>query len=265
MFLAQNLKLLRKRKALTQDETAEKTGLSRTKLNAYENAHSEPTIQNLMLLADFYNLNLDTLLKKDLSQLSSIQLQEMESGYDSFISGTNLRVLSSIVDQENQENIELIPLKAKAGYKTGFNDPEFLAHLPTFQLPFLSRDKKYRSFQLDGDSMLPIKDRSYVVGEFVQNWFDLKDGEACVILTADDGIVFKVIYNHLKTNKTFLLHSLNDSYEDYQVSVNEVREIWKFVCYISTQMPDEGVSKNELLDAIQHLELQLDQVKKKIF
>ena len=47
------------------------------------------------------------------------------------------------------------------GYTRGFADPEFVKVLPVFQLPFLSRDKKYRTFQISGDSMLPIPDGSY--------------------------------------------------------------------------------------------------------
>ncbi len=54
------------------------------------------------------------------------------------------------------------PEKAKAGYKGGFADPDYIRVLPTFQLPFLSRDKKYRTFQISGDSMLPIPDESFV-------------------------------------------------------------------------------------------------------
>ena len=41
------------------------------------------------------------------------------------------------VDSKNRDNIELVPVKAKAGYTAGYNDPEFISSLPTFQLPFL--------------------------------------------------------------------------------------------------------------------------------
>ena len=83
-------------------------------------------------------------------------LEELENGFDSFISGSKLRVLSSTVDQNDNENIELVPLKAKAGYTNGYSDPDFISQLPTFQLPFLSKERKYRTFQIDGDSMYPI-------------------------------------------------------------------------------------------------------------
>ena len=264
MHLPTNLKFLRKKTGITQDEAAEAIGISRTKLNAYENAHSEPTIEGLLSLSQFYRINIDTLLKTDFNQLSEFQITELQSGNDSFITGSTLRVLATTVDQENNENIELIPLKAKAGYKAGYNDPDFLSQLPTFQLPFLSQNKKYRTFQIDGDSMLPIKDKSYVVAEFLQNWNDIKDGDSYVVLTLEDGIVFKVLYNHLKQDKNIVFHSLNPEFQDYKLSVDDIKEVWKFVCYISQQMPDTENEKKIILEAISNLEEKINFFKNKV-
>ena len=264
MFLPQNLKLLRKKFSLTQDEASEKIGISRTKLNAYENAHSEPTIEGLLALSQFYKINIDTLLKTDFNQLSENQIEELQGGNDSYITGSALRVLATTINQENNENIELIPLKAKAGYKAGYNDPEFLSQFPTFQLPFLSQNKKYRTFQIDGDSMLPIKDKSYVVGEFLQNWNDIKDGEAYIVLTIEDGIVFKILYNQLKKNKSLVFHSLNTEFEDYKLPIEEIKEVWKFACFISQQIPDVDGERKNILDAISNLEQKINFFKTKI-
>jgi transcriptional regulator with XRE-family HTH domain len=261
MSLSSNLKLLRKRKGLTQDEAAEQMGISRTKVNAYENEHSEPTIDSLIMLATFYGMNVDTLIKVDLSQLSDKQMEELENGYDSFITGSKIRVLTSTVDSQDRENIEMVSAKAKAGYTAGYNDPDFIAKLPTFQLPFLSKERKYRTFQLEGDSMYPIKDKSYVIGEFVQNWIDIKDGQAYIILTSDDGIVFKVVFNNIKKDKTLLMHSLNPAFKDYEIKINQVREIWKFVSYFSNELPDMNGTRQELLDAISALETKIKELK----
>jgi transcriptional regulator with XRE-family HTH domain len=261
MFLSSNLKFMRKRMGLTQDEASEKMGISRTKINAYENEHSEPTIDSLVLIAGFYGINVDTFIKNDLSKLSEKQLQELENGFDAYISGSKLRVLSSTVDANDNENIELVPNKAKAGYTDGYNDPEFISKLPTFQLPFLSKDRKYRTFQIDGDSMYPIKDKSYVIGEFIQNWIDIKDGQAYIILTANDGIVFKVAFNQIKKDKTLLLHSLNPLFKDYEIRINQVKEVWKFVSYFSNELPDVNNTREELLDAIKMVEDKIKELK----
>jgi len=53
-----------------------------------------------------------------------------------YIKGSNLRVLATTVDIANNENIEMVAEKAKAGYTTGYADPEFISELPVFQFPF---------------------------------------------------------------------------------------------------------------------------------
>src|SRR5437773_9738819 len=146
-------------------------------------------------------MSIDTLIKIDLTKLSARRLLELELGHDAFIKGSRLRVLATTVDNNNKENIEVVPIKAKAGYKNGYADPDFIAKLPVFQLPILFNDRKYRMFQISGDSMLPVPDKSWVIGEYIENWYDIKDGHPYVFLTQDEGIVFKIAYNELKKKK----------------------------------------------------------------
>ncbi len=257
MFFQSNIRFLRERKELSQELTAGGLGVKRSTLNNYENGYAQPKLEMLPFFSKFYKVSIDSLINIDLSRLSDTQLREMEEGHDTYIKGTKLRVLATTVDNNNRENIELVPLKAKAGYTAGYNDPEFISGLPTFQLPFLSADRKYRTFQIDGDSMLPIPDKSYITCEFLSNWNDVKDGHAYIILTLDEGIVFKVIYNQIRTKKKLLLRSLNHAYDPYEVPVADVKEIWKFVYYTSPQMPEPVMEKDELLGSVNKLQQEM--------
>jgi len=126
-------------------------------------------------------------------------------------------------------------------------------------MPFLQKDRKYRAFQLDGDSMLPIPDKSYVVGEYVQNLSLLKDGSAYIIVTRDEGVVFKVVYNQVRKRKKLLLRSLNPAYDPYEIDIEQVMEAWKFINYFSAEIPDKyselGSLKKELKAMSQKLEM----------
>ena len=222
----------------TQDDVAFSLGMKRSTLSGYENNVAEPGMEALVALSGYFNVAIDTLVRVELAKLPESQLRQLEKGYDVYIRGTNLRVLATTVGQDNNENIELVAEKAKAGYKSGFADPEYISVLPTFRLPFLSKQKKYRTFQISGDSMLPIPEGSWVTGGFVQDWNTIRDRDACIILTLDEGIVFKVIENKIKTSGIFVLHSLNPVYEPYEISVNDIREVWQFVNFISSEIPD---------------------------
>jgi phage repressor protein C with HTH and peptisase S24 domain len=198
--------------------------------------------------------------------LSESQLGILERGGDIDLSGRRLRVLATTVDRQDRENVELVPEKAKAGYALGYADPEYISVLPTFQMPFLARDRKYRTFQISGDSMPPVAEGSWVTGEYVQNWQTLRDGQPYIVVTKEDGVVFKVVYNQLKEKGTLLLCSTNPLYSPYEVGVNTVLEIWKFVHFISSELPEPNLNRDdltrsvvELRKEVSHLRLAMEQ------
>ena len=264
MYFTSNIKYLRKRKGRTQDDVAAALNLKRSTLSGYENGVAQPGIDILVSFSGYYNMSIDTLLKIDMTKLSESQLGELERGYDAYVRGSNLRVLTTTVNAENRENIELVPEKAKAGYTTGYADPEYIGELPVFRLPFLSDKRKYRTFQLKGDSMLPIPDGSWVTGEYLQDWMDIINGKAYVVFTLDEGIVFKIVENKIATDGKLILYSLNPFYEPYEVHINDVKEIWKFVNFISNELPEPLISEKQLFQSIAVMKNDLERIKAKL-
>jgi transcriptional regulator with XRE-family HTH domain len=238
MKIGLNLKALRKQREMSQEEIAHTLKMNRSTYSGYENGVAFPNIENLISFSDFFKISIDDLLKKDFSDFSSVDWSNYMTSWKEEAKGSNLRVLASLIDQNNEEMIELIPEKASAGYVSGFSDPEFMKILPTLQIPFLSKDRKHRAFSISGDSMPPVNNGSYVIGEFLQDWTQLKSGTPCIILTKEEGIVFKFVYNHLDENQSFLLVSSNPLFEPYSVSVKEILEIWKFSAYFSKELPE---------------------------
>ena len=262
MYFSQNIKLLRKRRNRTQDVVSGELGFSRSTLNSYENGIViNPTLEALVSFSKYFRVSIDTMIKVNLAQLSESQLSEIEKGYDVYMTGGKLRVLATTIDSLNRENIEVVPLKAKAGYTAGYNDPQYISALPTFQLPFLSSERKYRAFQIDGYSMLPIQHGSWIIAEFVQDWRDVKDGSAYIVVTKDEGIVFKIVYNQTRKQKNFLLRSLNTSYEPFEVPVNEVIEIWKFINFISSELPEPESTQDQLSKMVMQLQSDISSIK----
>jgi len=265
MYFTSNLKLLRKHRGKTQDELSFILGMKRSTLSGYENNIAQPGIDSLIKISAYFRISIDTLIKVDLSKLTLNQLYQLENGQDVYITGENLRVLATTINSDNDENIELVPEKAKAGYKNGFADPEYIGALPVFQLPFLSRNKKYRTFQINGDSMDPIPDQSWITGEFIQDWNNILSGDAYIILSLNDGIVFKIAENKLKSDGKLILYSLNPAYEPFDIHVKDIREVWKFVHYISSEIP-EPVSRNHgILKTVTSLKHDMEVIKRKIF
>src|SRR6185369_10622845 len=94
--------------------------------------------------------------------------------------------------------IHFVPVKAAAGYLAGYADSEFIDELNTFTLPMLSGGN-YRAFEIIGDSMMPTPSGSIIVGEKVEDTEDVKNNQPYIVVSRNEGIVYKRI---VKSNKT---------------------------------------------------------------
>ncbi|MBL7681817.1 MAG: helix-turn-helix domain-containing protein [Flavipsychrobacter sp.] len=260
---ASNVKFLRERKGLSQEELSTNLGMTRAKIAAYEIGHTKnPSMVDLNVLSEFFLISVDGLLKIDLSALSEQKFALFEGGK---MSGTDLRIIVTTVTSQNEEKIEYVPIKAKAGYLKGYADPDFISQLPVFDLPHLPKDKKYRMFPTEGDSMLPIPEGSLVIGEYVDDWLSLKNGELCIVITKNEGIVFKQVENKMKDERRLLLSSLNPIYHQFEVLVSDILEIWKYNCFISDGVPTIGDhSIHQVYEEIRDVKMDLKRILKKV-
>lgn len=77
---AANINILRKSKGLTQAEIATAIGFKRNTWNNYENDASEPSIEGLLLIAQYFGITIDDLLTKDFSQDAPLINNEEDNG-----------------------------------------------------------------------------------------------------------------------------------------------------------------------------------------
>ena len=250
IFWADNVKFLRQRKKLSQESMAESLKISRSKLNAHENGHTvNPPVEDLFRFSDYFKISIDALLKIKLAQLGELKLRELEAGKDVYMAGGNIRVLAITVDKNDRENVEYVPIKAKAGYKAGYNDPEFIASLPKYSFPDLPRTGTFRMFPTVGDSMLPIPEGSDILARYIQDWTNIKSGTLCIVIfKGEQDFVFKKV--SMQNEGILLLESFNEVYKPYTASVENVLEIWQFERFVSKDIPERASDLQELKSMI---------------
>ena len=179
--LPENLKAYRKEKGWTQQALADRLGLTRPTLGAYEEGRSEPKLSVLIDMASCFGTSVDALVR------GSEEAQTEERAR-----GEGLRILTVSVDAaSDRERVVVVPVKAAAGYAHGYGDPSWVSQLPTFGLPLkeLAPDATYRMFQIEGDSMLPIPSGSYILCQYVEDWMSVGGHRPHVIVTQNDGVV----------------------------------------------------------------------------
>src|ERR1019366_1998014 len=117
-FIATNMKFLRKLKNWTQNDLSEELNIKRSLVGAYEEGRARPTYETLYELSKIFKYSIDSLITKDLRQTEKVALFSEEQMQND-VTGKNLRVLAITVDKKDNENIEMVPVKAAAGYLTG--------------------------------------------------------------------------------------------------------------------------------------------------
>jgi transcriptional regulator with XRE-family HTH domain len=231
---AANLSHLRKLKKLSQEQIADDLKVKKSRIGAYEESRSEPPIDLLIKISDFFKLPIDILVKKDLTKSNNIP--SIEVG--------NQRILFPIsIDKSNRGMVEIVDLKASAGYLNGYGDPEYIESLQKMQLPF-TKNGTHRAFPIKGDSMPPLKTGSMIVGKFVEDLHSLKEGKTYILITQNDGIVYKRVFRDKKSKQIIYLHSDNPSYEPYPIYLKEIIEAWSFVSSINQEELDAGGTDN---------------------
>ena len=244
----QNLKYLRKLRGWTQEEFATKIGIKRSLIGAYEEERADPRLDVLEILADMFKLSLDELLLKDLSDTTATYLSRR-------------RQQKMMAVERNV--IHFVPVKAAAGYLASYADTEFIDELNTFTLPMLAGGN-YRAFEIIGDSMLPTPSGSIIVGEKIENTDDIKNSQAYIVVSRNEGIVYKRVEKNGRSKSKLTLVSDNPQYQPYQVNAEDVVELWQAQMVISKVAMQQRWDMNSLASMVNNLQNQVSSLKKKM-
>lgn len=148
----------------------------------------------------------------------------------------DFRILSIVVDRDDNELAKAVPAYAQAGYLTGFRDPEFVEQLPDDNFLYPTNDGTYRTFEIVGDSMEPaFYETDFVRGKFLDpaHWRNkLRIGEIFIVVHKE-GIICKQLKDHNPETGDIVLRSFNDLYEDRHLNLAEVYELWYYKGYFS--------------------------------
>lgn len=261
---SENLKIVRSKSGLIQQEIADLVGVTASTWSNYEVGKSEPNIDTIVKIASVLNVSADTLLSRDIGTIVENLIEGnpilKKGGAKTGKKGNEIgnpngnltlreppltystermpKVIST--DLTGVENIIFVPIKARAGYLNGYADTEFIQTLPTCRLPGLTNGT-FRMFEIEGHSMIPTFNESdRLVGRFVDNFNEIRDNRVYCILTKRDGIVVKRVINRLTQDGKLILNSDNQrhagEYPPIILNPEDVLEIWYGVMYISRQM-----------------------------
>ena len=203
-----NLQYLRTKRNCSIQEMAKTLGLkNRSTYYSWERGESQPNIAMLLKIANEFEISLDELLRTDLSK--------------------------SFADpQHNVYEVEIVPLKAVAGYSSSYADPEWCRdNIKKISIPFQPPVGTVRAFPIEGDSMEPkVSEGSYVVAVRVEDpRNEVIEGKDYIVVTRDNGIMYKFLF---RKDSGVQLVSSNRKHPPIELINEDIQELWKFFCLI---------------------------------
>ncbi|WP_336066836.1 LexA family transcriptional regulator [Mesoflavibacter sp. CH_XMU1404-2] len=192
---------------------------------------TKPGYDVLSAIIDQFNINPDYLFgKSDVMLKQDVAKIQTYSGVPQVVA----------VNQNDEENVVYVPVKARAGYLDGYGDSEYIETLPSFHMPQLTNGT-YRCFEVQGNSMVrTFFDGDLVFGKYVEDLADIKDGRVYVIVSKNDGIVLKRVINRIEERGKLILKSDNKdgNYPTYTIDAEDIMEVWYVTMFASKQMPE---------------------------
>ncbi len=246
-YAGKNLKYLRKLRGWTQEDFAAKLKIKRSLLGAYEEERAEPRLEVLEMVSEIFKVSLDELFLKDLG--------ETKGSYIAKRRAQKLAIEPTV--------IQFVPVKAAAGYLNGFADPEFIDELNTFTLPMLAPGQ-YRAFEILGDSMLPTPSGSVIVGEKLEDLESLKTSNTYIVVSRQEGIVYKRIMKNPRSKQKLTLVSDNPVYQPYQIDSNDILEVWQAQMILTRANQQQRWDVDQLASIVSNLQEQVSSLKKKM-
>lgn len=255
LYISDNLKWLRNKSQLTQQEAAEGMKFGIDQYKKYEYGKNIPPAESLLVISRYYHVSIDLLLTVDLSKIDMDSLMRLEDN----------RILFPIkVDAVGENLVEIVTHKAKAGYAAGgYADYTFISELDHIHLPWLRKNEKYRTFPIEGDSMPPHTNKSFIIGKYVEKLGDVVDGKTYVVITTNREMVYKRLNKNGKNS--FEMKSDNSFYEPYDVKFSEIAEIWEYVGSIEQEaFKPESYDVSDLGVIIRKLQQDMNDLRKKL-
>lgn len=246
-FANKNFKYLRKLRGWTQEEFAQKLRIKRSLVGAYEEERAEPRTEVIESLCDIFKLTMDDILRKDLSDNKSNYLAKRRA----------MKLVGGRTD------IPFVPVKAAAGYLAGYADPDYIDELNTFTLPMLSGGN-YRAFEIIGDSMLPTPSGSVIVGEKAEDIESVKNNAACIVISRNEGIVYKRVMKSNRIKNKITLVSDNPVFHPYTVNEEDILEMWLAKIVVSKINTQQQWDVHQLASIVSDLQSQVSTLKKRM-
>lgn len=248
-IIGKNIRKIRTVKKLSQASFAELFNLARPSVGAYEEERSEPKLETVIQIANYFGISIDSLLTKELTinDLFNFNVHFEENVKEITAKEKKLELDTNFIKSV------LVPGDKQIEYIVHINNRDFVSTLPKILIPKY-HDKSIRAFELTSDDMHDnfhgINRGDMVFGRKMSTPYDFVKGNLYVIINNE-----RIIIRRAKPQSEFLiLIPDNANFDSTEIKKGDIIEAWEVVGYFSQKI----TAPTLISERIMHLENQFD-------
>ncbi|WP_200977455.1 helix-turn-helix domain-containing protein [Echinicola sp. 20G] len=244
-----NIRKIRNVKKLSQQAFAELFELKRGTLGAYEEGRSEPKLETIIKIANYFSISIDDLLTTELTVNKLLKFKG-----DLTLHGIN--------QKDSFPKIPCITSNNEADYIKFHDKPHFIEDLPVIQVP-ITGTKRYRGYIISNLEMTNhdkgLLPKDMVLGEFVdhEDYHKIENGELVLIITSSQLVLRKFFLS----GNTATLRAANRNIDDLYLNLSEIKELWLIKFTFAKKALESNV---EIEEKLAFLEQEFMKLKKKL-
>lgn len=266
--VSENIKYLRKLKGYTQEQFAERIGIKRSLVGAYEEARANPNEIYLDSMAEVLGVEVEHLLHENLKEKGrklgagmilklnpslpeaepkserSMENQVMESATDledGAITGAQMDLFGSavrVVEEPLEQKMEAVsvPARSTSSAKGWKEESQAVSNTDFLKLieGLLSTQEGYRLFMQPDD--IPLNGTS-VVGKRLHGVESVLNDHLYIIVTRDDQVLFRRAFNQLAIKGTLILSSDFPEKPTIELKADMIKEVYQYLGSFQTSPP----------------------------
>lgn len=234
-FFGKNIRKIRGVKGLSQQAFAEIFNLKRATLGAYEEQRSEPKIETIIKIADYFSISVDDLLT------SKLTVNKLSKFKDNLALGTE--------DKEVFTQIPCITKKTISNYLLHYNKENYIKSLPKIHLP-VSIDDSLIAYTVMNLEMAKYDNGLYpkdiVIGKLIKKELFKNLSNGCMVLVL---VKNELILRRLHRDENLIvLRADHKNIVEKTFKIDQIIKLWKIDYVFFNRVPKNEISlKDKLL------------------
>ncbi|MGB5944183.1 MAG: helix-turn-helix transcriptional regulator [Leeuwenhoekiella sp.] len=238
-YFGKNIRKIRSVKTLSQQAFAELFDLKRGTLGAYEEGRSEPKIETIIKIANYFSIPIDDLLTKELTVNRLLKFKG------------ELAIESEIEKPQALAGIPLITENNTEDYLLHGCKPAFIKDMQFIKLP-LNPEKDFRGYTVNNLEMGSYDNGLFpndiVIGERVPQEAYKKLNKGTLVFVIVEG---KIILRRLFTLKeNCVLRADHKNVSELTFPLNAISEMWRVRYVFYRRLPEMGSDLEQKLELL---------------